>query len=137
MPTNFIDMRNLALLPIALMLASCAAGPSPQQLAAADYGPMPADYQAMIKKYVDDRLRDPTAGAKYEFYKPLTKSWFGFSGVGQYGWATCVTVNAKNGYGGMTGPLPSYFFIRDGLITQAVHSDTDGALKVTELCSTI
>ena len=130
-------MRNFALLPIALLLASCASGPSPQQLASADYGPMPADYQAMIKKYVNERLRDPGAGATYEFYKPLTKSWYGFSGVGQYGWATCVTVNAKNGYGGMTGPLPSYFFIRDGLITQAVHSDTDGALKVTELCSSI
>ncbi len=129
-------MRHLSFITLAL-LASCASGPSADQLANADYGPMPANYQELIKKYVNDRLRDPGAGATFEFYRPLTKSWYGFGGVGQFGWATCATVNAKNAYGGMTGPLPSYFFIRDGLIIQAVHSETDGANRVTELCSTI
>ena len=96
---------------------------------------MPTDYQGMIKSYMDARLRDPS-GATYDFYKPLTRSWFGFSGVGHYGWATCATINAKNAYGGFTGAIPSYFFIQNGLITQAIHGDAEGS-RVTELCSTI
>lgn len=87
----------------------------------------------MIRQYMDARLRDPS-GATYEFYKPLSKAWFGFNGVGQYGWATCATINAKNAYGGFTGAVPSYFFIHDGLITQTVHGDNEGN-RVTDLCS--
>lgn len=128
-------MRKLLVAFTTVALSGCASVPTPQQLAAADYGPMPQDHQAMIVKYMNDRLRDST-DAKYDFYKPLSKSWFGFGGVGQYGWATCATINAKNAYGGFTGALPSYFLIRDGLIIQAVHSETEGN-RVTELCSTI
>lgn len=85
---------------------------------------------------MDARMRDPS-DAKYDFYRPLTKSWYGFGNAGQFGWATCATINAKNGYGGFTGALPSYFFIKDGIVMQALHSASDGETKVRELCAAI
>ena len=131
-----IKLLPLTLVAIATVTAGCASGPSAHQLAAADYGPMPENAQEMIKAYVDARMRDPS-DAKYDFYRPLTKSWYGYGNAGQFGWATCVGINAKNAYGGFTGSLPSYFFIKDGVILQAIHSASDGEAKVRELCAAI
>lgn len=128
------------LLIIPALLSACASAPSGSELAAADYGPQPSDYQAIIKDYMSRHLRDP-GSAEYEFGTAPAKSWHAFGGAPrQYGWAVCAHINSKNGYGGFVGARKSYFLIQNGSIAQAHHAGEPGGHQerlVYDLCSRI
>ena len=101
---------------IALILCGCATAPSQQEMAFADYGPYPDEYQEKVKSLFAKTLRDPYS-AVYEFQTP--KMGYAYNGLihgGGYtfGWIVQVGVNAKNGFGGYVGEQTYYFmFERD------------------------
>lgn len=132
-------MKRL-LLVIPAFILGCASAPTATDLAAADYGPAPADYQAIITTYMAGQLRDSDS-AKFEFGAAPVKSWHSYGGnARQFGWAVCAHVNSKNGFGGYVGARKSYFLIRDGGVAQAHHAGEPGSPQeqlVYELCSRI
>lgn len=113
-------MNRKLLALIATLLAGCAsAPPSPVELANADYGPFPKNYQSLIVAHMKAVLKDPDS-ARFGFVQAPVKSWYPLNRK-SFGWAVCVGVNAKNSYGGYTGTQPSYFLIKNGEIIQAEH----------------
>jgi hypothetical protein len=108
---------RLALFSVPLLLSLCAcssAPPRPQELSSANYGPYPQDYQQRIAAFMQANLRDP-GSAMYTAPKPPVKAYAGMRNY-TYGWATCMSVNAKNGFGGYTGANLYYFLFRDGSV---------------------
>lgn len=97
-------------------------------LETADFGKKPSNYKSIVKKYMETALKDPDS-AKYHWdnamgpvkgyaYDVATESCKG------YGWALCVSVNAKNSYGGYAGPKPTFFLIRDGAVVYHEGGDS-------------
>ena len=114
-------MKTISLFAAALAIAGCAAGPTPAERAAADYGAYPADYQETVVRYMGRMLKDPDS-ARYEFPVTPIAAWRG-GGSTDYGYAVCALINARNSYGGYTGARPSYFFIRNGVVLETLHGD--------------
>ena len=103
------------LLPIALLaLAGCITPVTKEEMATADYGPAPLNYQDEIKSYLSIRLTDPKA-AIVEFRagpKQLYNRGTPVRGE-QYGWGVCVWVNDKNKQGAYDGFYPMTFVMRN------------------------
>lgn len=71
-------------------------------------GPLPTDYKAKIKAWLDDTLKDPMSAQVEEVRGPrvgahLHNRDFGGAKYGQPAWWVCYKVNAKNSYGAYTG----------------------------------
>ena len=121
MGKRFLLLPTLVLLFITLALG-CAmpyqGGPSAQELANADYGEPPTDYESKIKEYLNTNLFDPFT-AHIEIGQ-LEKSWWGNLGgllatrEIHYGWLVQTKVNAKNRIGGYVGWKIYCFYFRDG-----------------------
>jgi hypothetical protein len=112
-------MRSVSLAAIfaALFVVGCVQPPSTQELASADYGEYPQDYEEIIKRYNLTMLKDP-GSAIYEAWRGPSSGWASGIGTGtKYGWRVCVLVNAKNGFGGYTGFEPAGYIIHDGVVT--------------------
>jgi len=86
-------------------------------LETADIGSKPKDYRSLIVSYMSEKLKDPDS-AKYSWDRADGPR----KGFGAYappdddcriGWAVCVSINAKNSYGGYVGPGKWFFIIRD------------------------
>jgi hypothetical protein len=94
-------MRALASLPLAVALAGCAAStPAPQLVAPVSATEVqPANPRAEIAAYLRATLKDPTSVRDPMIGEPQN-TWMG---VG-YRYTVCVRFNAKNSYGGYTGP---------------------------------
>jgi hypothetical protein len=114
----------------AFLAATCAALPSPQQNAAADHGPYPSNYRAIVNDWIKHTFADPYSIRDLTITKPA-KGWrsgsplFGEKSV-NYGWEVLVTCNAKNQLGAYTGLLTYDLIIRDGKVASdgsrdAVH----------------
>lgn len=118
-------MKKQVLASLALaLLAGCAAPPSREALAAADYGPYPENYESIVRSYVAGQLKDPES-AQFQFLNMPAKGFYGVGGA-KYGYVVCARINAKNGFGGYAGPKVSYFMIRDGrLIDVSIGSAGD------------
>lgn len=120
----------------ALTVGACATPPSSYDIAMADYGAEPSDFEAIVKQHMRGLLKDPDS-AQFEFQGTPRKggrtSMFG--GV-KYGYAICVRINAKNSFGGYVGYRPNLFLIKDGRIIDSLMGDgvyMDGA--VNSACS--
>ncbi|WP_454690214.1 hypothetical protein [Achromobacter aloeverae] len=101
-----------------LFLTGCVSPPSASDVANADYGPWPADYEQVIKSYLGDTLKDP-ASAQYRSFSYPLKYYIGTRfGAARYGFLSCVTYNAKNSYGAYTGFQTDGFLIRNGIVEQ-------------------
>ncbi len=105
---------------LALLLNGCAA-PSAEDLAKADYGSYPSNYEQIIKRHLDMVLKDPES-AKVTFLKGPYTGWSGLGGR-KFGYIVCADVNAKNSYGGYTGGKLSYFMIKNDAVIQYMFSD--------------
>ena len=87
--------------------------PTPEELAAADFGPKPDQEVAeeFAKITIRSMLKDPES-ARFTTGE-LKKGWFRASGStpNRFAWVLPVNVNAKNSYGGYTGDKywPFYF----------------------------
>lgn len=84
----------------------------------ADYGTYPTDYEALLKAWTVQHLKDPDS-AKYGRISKPRKEYMFEDKVPFYGYAVCADVNAKNAYGGYTGSHTFWFLFRDGKIARA------------------
>jgi len=100
-----LALRLIIFISLSILIASCAMRPTPDQFAAADYGPYPSNYENMIKEYYSKQLIDPYS-AVFTFGRPQ-KAWNGLGG-GLFGWVVCGTMNAKNRFGGYVGAKHYY-----------------------------
>lgn len=103
-----------------VFLFGCAAAPRPtvSQLANADYGPFPSDYEQIIKDVISPILIDP-----YSVVLNLNTPKKGYNNMVDgiiYGWNVCGTVNAKNRFGGYVGPKPIYAMIKNGAVVRLI-----------------
>ena len=120
-------MRRLTLAAVsALLLAimpGCVSAPTQAEFEAADFGPYPEDSREIIEAYMRARLKDPN-NAQYEWGHAPQRAYYRLGGL-TYGCVICVRVNARNSFGGYTGPKVYYFLIRDGRIAESLGRDGD------------
>ena len=111
----------LALVLMAAVLAGCASVPSPEQMAAADYGPEPTaeQFQAGVKAELAKSLFDPYS-AQFSSWSPIQKGYLNH-GFGRFtiGWYGTFYVNAKNRMGGYVGNTPGHAVFKHG-VTEVV-----------------
>lgn len=105
-------------LVLTFTLFGCAIPPTQQEIASADYGLYPKDYEEIIKSYMNNILKDPMS-AQYTFLGAPQIAWTAYGGK-KFGYGTCVRINAKNSFGGYTGNQLSYFLIRNGSVVTAL-----------------
>lgn len=105
----------------AISLAGCAAAPTNEEAAAADYGSYPDDYQQIVKSHMEGILKDPDS-AKYQFLDTPQKAWNSIGGL-KFGYAVCARINAKNSYGAYIGYKTSYFLIRNNTVIHTLHPE--------------
>jgi hypothetical protein len=120
---------GLLLLFVLTIVGACVIGrPTPEQLAVADCGPYPDDWEAIVKGYYWSVLFDPYS-AVYQFDGPPRQGWMAQEGSGQlgifyatpvYGWQLSGAVNAKNRVGSYAGARPFSVLIRNGEVVKAV-----------------
>lgn len=112
------------------VIAGCASGPTPEQIANADYGtPIDQDQaEVRVKEYFEGVLKDPDS-AKYKF-SPIQKSHIvssAWEGRQLYaGYVMTVKVNAKNSYGGYTGNEDYVFLFHNGVLTKGLKASSNG-----------
>lgn len=134
-------MRLVLVVLAMLLLNGCALmnRPSPEQIAQADYGSFPTNYQATIKHYMDNVLKDPTS-AMYSDWRGPSQGYVSNMHGAFFGYRVCVMVNAKNSYGGYTGKQPHTFVIKNDSIIQYKGGGVSGTIGLEEsykLCNLI
>ncbi len=98
--------------------------PSAEEIARADFGTLPGNYQNLIKSEMEFRLIDPES-ARYKFGKPF-KARTCMGGCWNFGRGLLFWVNSKNRYGGYVGyKAYSAFFKPNGTMI----IDWDRAIK--------
>ena len=111
MPTR---RRMLAALVVSsLALLSGCGTLTPDQMANADYGPEPTEYETTITTYMERRLFDPYS-AVYRFGQPR-KGYAYVNGTiwaPEFGWIVEAEINGKNRMGGYVGLQPYTFFFQ-------------------------
>lgn len=112
--------KIITTLALTALLFGCAT-PTAQELATADYGSYPTDFEPIIKSYMQSTLKDPES-ARYQFLNSPKSGWNGVGGV-KYGYVVCAYINGKNSYGGYVGNRMSYFMIKNGRVIDASHGD--------------
>lgn len=95
-----------------------------------DLGQKPTNFKALIKKYMQLRLKDPDS-AKY-FWDQATDLRKGYAFNSRtlqcpaVGWTMCVPINAKNSYGAYGGLQNYLFVLRDGAVVYSASPDSRG-----------
>lgn len=125
-------MRAIIVLVAAVMLAGCAFGPTPAEIAAIDYG-QPVEQRAAEQQaaaYLGKVLKDPASaqvsfGRVYQGY--YTSAPISGSKISA-GYMLDALVNAKNSYGGYTGAKPYRFLFRSGVLINAWKVTQSGHL---------
>lgn len=118
-------MKTKLLLAMALsiFLTGCANNPpvaTAAQLAGADYGKYPENYQQIVKDYYNKVLFDPYS-AQFRFpekpYKGYTRKAPVLGGAPEiFGYVATACVNGKNKFGGYVGEKCERFLIRNGVL---------------------
>jgi hypothetical protein len=121
----------LSLLAAPGLLAGCATISS-NDLAHADYGPYPADYQSLITREAQARPETP-AGAALVFGKPVPGVSHGlFAGSGTtYGYIVAVEIIRPHGSEAHTPSRLHYFMIADGRVTEITERFVVGHASYT------
>ena len=107
-----------------VFLTSCASMPTQQELANADYGAYPDNYEQIIKSYLEQRLKDPYS-AEYRHIRGPEKRWARLFAQGNYGYSVCYIINAKNSFGGYMGYKTHNFIIYNGQVVQHVYESCE------------
>lgn len=123
------------------VLAGCAAQALPQvqkkdaevdawkqtlPVLSGDYGSYPTNYEELAKAHLATTLKDPESARFGVFSKPRKEHVITNVDAKEatYGYSTCVSVNAKNSYGGYTGNHQFWFFIRNGKVLRSQDVDS-------------
>jgi len=97
-------------------------------VANADYGGYPANYETLIKIHLSQTLKDPDSVRYGAFSLPrqehVIENFMAQQAI--YGYSVCVSVNAKNSYGGYTGSHVFWYFIRNGEILRSRDTTITG-----------
>jgi hypothetical protein len=112
-----VGLRLLQLAPVLLfvLLSACATPVSPEQIASADYGKLPSNYQHAIIGYMQVILFDPYS-AHYRVFGDPVKGYAYVSGTREppvFGYLVTVGINAKNGRGAYVGEKPYIFLFHN------------------------
>lgn len=107
-------MKLIAAMAIAIGLSACA---SVETGPARPAGSLPAEYRASAEQVLASGLRDPRSAIfdhrEAPYILTCDRGVFGNQAIADF-WAVEVWVNARNGYGGYTGPQPyTVVFIPD------------------------
>lgn len=99
-------------------VSACSTAPTGEQVAQADYGFYPENYEVIVRNYYNKTLKDPES-VKYQGITSPQKYWVSkrFQDT-SYGYLVCVTLNAKNSYGGYVGYNTDGILIKNGSIIQ-------------------
>lgn len=129
-------MRLFLLAILTISLSACATF-TPDELANLDYGAYPENYKQIISSYFARNLKDPSS-AIVEYRGGPTKIWQQGSIISAkaYGWGVCLSVNAKNSFGGYVGNRPYAFLIRNGSILH-VHGEMETNMFDSALADTM
>jgi hypothetical protein len=102
--------------------AGCVSLPTQQEAAAADYGAYPTNYESIAKSFYASTLKDPDS-VQYRGIAAPRQFWIGdrFTGA-KYGYMVCVTLNAKNSYGGYVGFQTDGLMVRNGAVVQQIEN---------------
>jgi hypothetical protein len=114
-----------ASLALALLTGCQSPPPTPEQIAALDYGPRPEAYEAIVREYLRPRLSEPDF-ALIELKAgpaPLYQR-------GAYGWAVCVMINDRDPRGAYTGFYPMVVYIRGGKVVAADGGALESAFGI-------
>lgn len=113
---------SLRCLPVLLLLLTlgCVTPVTPEQMASADYGPVPVSptYQNAIKHLIQPLLLEPFT-ARFRFVGEPQKGYAYLSGWRQppmFGYLVHVGINAKNMMGNYVGEEQYRFFIKNGTL---------------------
>jgi hypothetical protein len=81
-----------------------------------DAGPYPTNYEDLIKSYLRENLKDPYSVRDLSISPPVRVAvWTGVVRDGNVeGWRSCVSYNAKNGFGGYVGQQYKSYYLKDG-----------------------
>jgi hypothetical protein len=91
--------------------------PTLDEWRAADIGDEPAGYDAAIRAYLEDVLRDPR-DATLTVKDGPKKTWVGKAPAFQYGYGICVQVVERGVYAENTDFGPTFFLLFDGNVVQ-------------------
>lgn len=123
-------MKKLALLASAIVFACQGANAIEPDISTLNFGVSPQDPIASAKPMMLDFLKDP-ASARYRWvdtYMGYCKAgWAKGGGLGWYGWASTIEVNAKNAYGGYTGYQPYTILYQDQAAVRIIEGAMFGA----------
>ncbi|MGO4323785.1 hypothetical protein [Pseudomonas sp. KB_12] len=127
-------MKSTASLLISMALAGCVSSPPPKlavynptagmtelvdptpaELAAADAGQYPQNYESIVKSWAEGNLKDPQSAIFKSFSKPRKEFMYAQRKL-VFGYTVCTVINAKNSYGGYTGNNVYWMMIRNGVV---------------------
>lgn len=117
------------------LIAGCASGPTPEQIAMASYGReiTQAECASVGQELISGAMKDP--GSAQFRGTSCAKGWWGsvpILGMGvQFGWLYQGEVNAKNSYGGYVGFRRFQVLIRDGMVVRYCLTGPDGLCTPT------
>jgi hypothetical protein len=104
---------------LVLVLSGCATLPTQEELANADYGEYPFEYEEIVKAYFGTILIDPYS-AHYMITVPVsgyfTKPPILGGGLEAFGYKVDAYVNSKNRMGGYTGTRKYQVLIKNGVV---------------------
>ena len=117
-------MKKIIGIFLIALLFGCASAPRPtaQEVISADCGPLPANFEEIIKSVASKNLIDPYS-AQYTFSEPV-KQLNRMTSPAVWGWAICGTVNARNRFGGYVGAQPYYALINNGRVIRFLFQGT-------------
>ncbi len=112
---------KIGLFGLVLMLDACATG----NAGGNDSGIFPDNYREIVQDYLHTNLKDPYSVRGLSIGAPQQASvWTGLLNSGELdGWASCVTYNAKNSFGGYVGLRSYRMFIKSGSIEWVQQAD--------------
>ena len=122
---------KVALIPaLALLALSASATAKEPDISKLNFGVSPQDPVTIAKALMARELRDPDS-AQYRWvdtYMGYCKEgWAKGNGLGWYGWAATIEINAKNAYGGYTGFRPYTILYQDQTAVRSIEGPTFGA----------
>jgi hypothetical protein len=129
-PSNLVRAFGLIAL-LSVVACNPFPPPTPEQVAKADYGTLPEDYQERIKTFIKPREFDPYS-AVYEFKKPEKGYYYqsGYSTVAEFGYFVSVGINAKNRFGGYAGVADFLFFLKGDELKECYYGGTPSLTRV-------
>ena len=108
-----------------LALSSCASKPTPQEMAAADYGSYPVKYRKIVQEYYAGFLSS-LSSAKYTWLKPPKRGHIFYScGKINYGYLVRVEINITNPYKDAQRRVTRTFLLRNGRVIDRMPLDEE------------